>query len=78
MSRAAVRKARRKDIVKDIHSIKNLFAPIVHLLRMKREDMVRGVKAAGTFQKWLEEGGKNSLKDDETSAVKQMRRWMQS
>ena len=56
---------RRKEVRKEITSVKSLFAPIIHLIELKRQDMVLGVKAAGSFQKWIESGGGAAALEEE-------------
>ena len=70
ISKTAARKKRREAIKKNITSIKPLFAPIAVLLKLKRDDMVAGVKAAGNFQDWLESGGAASFSAPEEDADK--------
>ena len=65
ISKNAARKARRRDVILQIKDIKSCFTPILHLLKLKRDDMVKAVAAAGTFHKWMENGGVADLEKDE-------------
>ena len=69
ISKTEAKKRRRQAIVKNIASIKTLFGPIVHLLKLKRDDMVEGVKAAGSFQKWMNPGGTIDELEDTLTGV---------
>ena len=37
----------------------------MHLLKLKREDMLAAVAAAGTFQKWMDNGGAEDMEKEE-------------
>ena len=64
-SKKQIKKETRRVIHMRVTKVKDIFAPIMHLLALKEKDEVAAVSAAERFQKWLSnKNNKNDLEAD--------------